>query len=52
MQRLEPEIEDMEYMDNFSEEKTEEPSDNEFDDMMNRRLLMAITIVKTAKGIT
>ena len=52
MQKLEPEVEELEYMDNFSEEKTEEPFDNEFDDAMNSRLLMAIQIVKTAKGIT
>ena len=52
MQRLEPDVEDMEYMDSFSDEKAEEPFDNEFDDAMNSRLLMAIQIVKTAKGIT
>ena len=52
MQRLEPDVEDMEYMDSFSDEKAEEPFDNEFDGVADERFLMAVRIVKTAKGIT
>ena len=52
MKNLEPKIEEIEYVDGFSEEPMDDPIGNEFDKVVENRLLMAIEIVRVAKGIT
>jgi hypothetical protein len=49
---LEPKNEEIEYIDEFSEEPMDDPSGDEFDKMIEGRLVMAIEIVRAAKGIT
>lgn len=52
MKSLEPKIEEIEYVDELSKEPMDDPIGNEFDKVVENRLLMAIEIVRVAKGIT
>jgi hypothetical protein len=52
MQNIEPEIEDVEYVDEFSEEPMDDLFGNEFDKLVENRLLMAMGIIMGEQGIT
>ena len=52
MKSLEPKIEEIEYVDRFSEGPMDDLMGNEFDKVVENRLIMAIEIVRAAKGIT